>query len=241
MYAACRKCSRLDSHHFFHLHSIPTDPDAAAAEAMMLLNSFEQDARMYKQEQEGSVPSGNDLSASPGCPSAFEPVGEKDDAENTTKSETPEHPPCKQASLDKRRFSETLTNANQMAQANFTKGPVEHVGKNVTQMCDTESPTTEGPLDLRTGRGSNAIVGTSAPPVPPKRRRPSASLPIKKRRPAMVDSIGDGDEQSLRDAAGSLLHLARTRGSLGRCAGKGSPSNLIETGSDASLSHVGLR
>lgn len=64
------------------------------------------------------------------------------------------------------------------------------------------------------GAGAGTLAGSSLPWTKNRARGISDTLPLKKRRAAAVEKPPESDDEEMKEAAGSLLHLAGVRACL---------------------------
>ncbi|KAF7667022.1 hypothetical protein LDENG_00081500 [Lucifuga dentata] len=99
--------------------------------------------------------------------------------------------------------------------------------KSPSRLCSSQVSTSSSPLDdddiiaqpLRgqrrsSGVGAGMLAGSSLPWTKNRMRGISDTLPLKKRRAAAVEKPPESDDEEMKEAAGSLLHLAGVRACL---------------------------
>uniref|UniRef100_A0A3Q0S3N6 Forkhead box protein N3 n=1 Tax=Amphilophus citrinellus TaxID=61819 RepID=A0A3Q0S3N6_AMPCI len=91
--------------------------------------------------------------------------------------------------------------------------------KSPSRLCSSQVAAPSSPLDdddiiRRSLGGAGALAGSSLPWTKSRARGISDTLPLKKRRAATVEKPPESDDEEMKEAAGSLLHLAGVRACL---------------------------
>lgn len=78
----------------------------------------------------------------------------------------------------------------------------------------SQQPLLRGQRRSSSGPGAGTLAGSSLPWTKSRARGVSDTLPLKKRRAAAVEKPPESDDEEMKEAAGSLLHLAGVRACL---------------------------